>query len=153
MAFHPPVHREFVLALRILDAVGLPYAEAWRMLTPVAARLGLPRPSYSSVRRIVIVERERKRRQADELDLLLGDLLAGRFPYVFVEHKITGGAGWEDAGLEGRAGWRPQAVAAMPGRIRRGGRVSPASLIPGLIGSVSGGAPKESRVRPTSGFP
>lgn len=90
MAFHPPVHREFVLALRVLDAFGMPYAEAWRLLRPVSARLGIPRPSYSSVRRIVIAERERKRRRADELDRLLADLFAGRFPYVTVEHKVIG---------------------------------------------------------------
>jgi hypothetical protein len=99
VAFRSPVHREFVLALRILDAVGLPYAEAWRMLTPVATRLGIPRPSYSSVRRIVIADRARKRERADELDRLFADLLKGRFPYVFVEHKIVGGVGREDAGL------------------------------------------------------
>ena len=51
---HAPVHPGFVLALRVLDALGMPYAEAWRLLRPVAARLGIPRPSYSSVRRIVI---------------------------------------------------------------------------------------------------
>ena len=106
MAFHPPVHREFVLALRVIDAFGLPYAEAWRCLRPVAARLGVPRPSYSSVRRVVIAERARKRRHADELDLLLSDLLRGRFPLVFVEHKligtrtVSGRYGYEDGGLE-----------------------------------------------------
>jgi hypothetical protein len=68
----------------------MPYAEAWRLLSPVAARLGIPRPSYSSVRRIVIAERERKRPKSDELDRLLADLFAGRFPYVFVEHKLIG---------------------------------------------------------------
>src|SRR6266545_3340899 len=47
------------------------YAEAWRLLSPVAARLGTPRPSYSSVRRILLAERERKRRNSDELDRLL----------------------------------------------------------------------------------
>ena len=106
MAFHPPVHREFVLALRVIDAFGMPYAEAWRCLSPTAARLGIPRPSYSSVRRIVLAERARKRRHADELDLLLGDLLRGRFPLVFVEHKligtrtVSGRYGYEDEGLE-----------------------------------------------------
>jgi hypothetical protein len=90
VAWHPPVHHEFVLALRVLDAIGLPYAEAWRMLQPTAARLGVPRPSYSSVRRIVIAERARKQRNADDLDRLIADLLAGRFPYVFVEHKLVG---------------------------------------------------------------
>ena len=89
MAFHPPVHPEFVLALRVLDAFGMPYAEAWRLLRPVSARLGVPRPSYSSVRRIVIAERSRKRENADLLDMLLADLFTGRFPYRFVEHKVT----------------------------------------------------------------
>jgi hypothetical protein len=90
MAFHPPVRGEFVLALRILDVLGLPYAEAWRMLRPVARRLGVPRPSYSSVRRILIAERERKRRNKEDLDRFLGDVLAGRVPYVTVEHKLIG---------------------------------------------------------------
>ena len=90
MAFYPPVHPDFVIALRILDALGLPYAEAWRMLRPVAVRLGIPRPSYSTVRRVVIAERARKRRNAEDLDQLLADLFAGRFPYVTVEHKLIG---------------------------------------------------------------
>jgi hypothetical protein len=90
VTFRPPVDREFVLALRVLDAFGMPYAEAWRLLRPVAVRLGAPRPSYSTVRRVVIAERERKRRNSDELDRLLADLFTGRFPYVFVEHKVIG---------------------------------------------------------------
>jgi hypothetical protein len=90
VAFHPPVHPEFVLALRVLDAFGMPYAEAWRLLRPVSARLGVPRPSYSSVRRIVIAERSRKRENADLLDVLLAELFTGRFPYRFVEHKVVG---------------------------------------------------------------
>jgi hypothetical protein len=90
VAFHPPVHPEFVLALRVLDAFGMPYAEAWRLLRPVSARLGVPRPSYSSVRRILIAERARKRENADLLDMLLADLFTGRFPYRFVEHKVVG---------------------------------------------------------------
>jgi hypothetical protein len=90
MAFHPPVHREFVLALRVLDAFGMPYAEAWRLLRPVSGRLGVPRPSYSTVRRILIAERERKRRQVEDLDRLLADLFTGRFPFVTVEHKVVG---------------------------------------------------------------
>ena len=88
MAFHPPVHPGFVGALRVLDEFDLPYAETWRMLRPVARRLGIPRPSYSTVRRICIAERERKRRRKDELDRFLADVLAGKFPYVTVEHKL-----------------------------------------------------------------
>jgi hypothetical protein len=88
VAFHPPVHPGFVGALRVLDEFDLPYAEAWRMLSPVARRLGVPRPSYSTVRRICIAERERKRRRKDELDRFLADVLAGKFPYVTVERKL-----------------------------------------------------------------
>jgi hypothetical protein len=88
VAFHPPVHPEFVRALRILDAFGMPYADAWRLLVPVAVRLGIPRPSYSTVRRIVIADRARKRRNAEDLDQLLADLFAGRFPHRIVEHKL-----------------------------------------------------------------
>lgn len=99
MAFHPPVHPEFVLALRVLDAFGMPYAEAWRLLRPVAARLDVPRPSYSTVRRVVIAERRRKQENIELLDVLLADLFAGRFPYRAVEHKVAGGPGWEDAGV------------------------------------------------------
>jgi hypothetical protein len=90
VAFHPPVHPEFVLALRVLDAFGMSYAEAWRLLRPVSARLGVPRPSYSSVRRILIAERARKQENADLLDVLLADLFRGRFPYRFVEHEVIG---------------------------------------------------------------
>ena len=90
VTFHPPVHRGFVGALRVLDEFDLPYADAWRLLRPVAARLGIPRPSYAAVRRILIAERARKRRNADDLDQLLADLFAGRFPYVTVEHKLIG---------------------------------------------------------------
>lgn len=80
MTWHPPVHPEFVQALRVLDAIGLPYAEAWRMLRPVGARIGLPRPSYFTVRRIVIAERRRKRERAEALDRVLADLLRGMPP-------------------------------------------------------------------------
>jgi hypothetical protein len=90
VAFHPPVHPGFVGALRLLDEFDLAYAEAWRLLRPVAARLGIPRPSYSTVRRICIAERERKRRNKDELDRFIGDVLAGKVPYVTVEHKLIG---------------------------------------------------------------
>ena len=90
MSFHPPVHPEFVRALRILDAFGMPYAEALRMLVPVAVRLGVPRPSYYTVRRVLMAERARKRRNADDLDRLLGDLFAGRSPLVALQHKASG---------------------------------------------------------------
>lgn len=65
----------------MLDAVGMRYAEAWRMLIPVSARLNEPRPSYFTVRRILMAERKRKRERAEELDRVLSDMFRGRFPY------------------------------------------------------------------------
>lgn len=90
MAFHPPVDPRFVLALRLLAVFDVSYAEAWRLLRPVAARLGIPRPSYYSVRRILMVERAQNRRRKDELDRLMSDLLTGRAPFVTVQHKVFG---------------------------------------------------------------
>lgn len=90
MAFHPPVDPRFVLALRLLAVFDVSYAEAWRLLRPVAARLGIPRPSYYSVRRILKVERAQNRRRKDELDRLMSDLLTGRAPFVTVQHKVFG---------------------------------------------------------------
>jgi hypothetical protein len=60
----------------------------------------IPRPSYSSVRRIVIAERRRKRENAELLDVLLADLFTGRFPTRFVEHKV-GVGGWRTLGSSG----------------------------------------------------
>jgi len=76
-----PIHPEFLVALRILDAVGLPYAELWRMLGPIAARLDRPRPSYWQVRRIVIEERRRKQARAEHLDNVLRDVIRGVAPF------------------------------------------------------------------------
>ena len=114
MAFHPPVHRAFVLALGVIDEEALSYAEAVRRLRSVAARLGIARPSYSTVRRILIAERQRRRRAEEELDRILGGILAGKAPFVLVEHKIVG---------TGPAGRRPSR--APPQRARRARR-SPA---------------------------
>lgn len=75
-----PLHPDFVVAMRVLDAFGLPYAELWRMLRPVAARLGTERPSYWRVRRFVIAERRLKAARSDELGEILRDLFAGLIP-------------------------------------------------------------------------
>jgi hypothetical protein len=80
VALCEPVHPEFVHAIRVLDAIGLPYAELWRMLSPTARRLDLPRPSYATVRRIAIAERRRKTRREKELDDVLSRTFAGLVP-------------------------------------------------------------------------
>lgn len=75
-----PLHPDYVIAMRVLDAFGLPYAELWRQLIPVSARLGVPRPSYWRVRRFVIADRKRKSTNTDALNRVLCDLFAQRLP-------------------------------------------------------------------------
>jgi hypothetical protein len=75
-----PLHPDFVIAMRVLDSFGMPYAELWRQLIPVSARLGIPRPSYWRVRRFVIAERRRKDRNTEALNRVLRDLFAQRSP-------------------------------------------------------------------------
>ena len=74
------LHPDFVVALRVLDSDGLPYAEALRQLVPVARRLGIPRPSYSSVRRFLVDERRRKAVRTERLERVLVDLSRGMAP-------------------------------------------------------------------------
>jgi hypothetical protein len=78
------LHPEFVAALEKLAARDVTNAEAWRLLIPVAKRVGLPRPSYWMVRRRLIDERrlrELRRRDRDELrERVVDPLLIGRAP-------------------------------------------------------------------------
>ena len=76
----PPIDSRFVGALRGFDHRGLSYAEAWRLLLPVAERLGRPRPSYFTVRRTLIVERHRRAWRKAAFDSVLGAVVAGRVP-------------------------------------------------------------------------
>jgi hypothetical protein len=66
--------------MRVLDSFGMPYAELWRQLIPVSARLGIPRPSYWCVRRFVIADRRRKTNNTEALNRVLCDLFAYRSP-------------------------------------------------------------------------
>jgi hypothetical protein len=77
-----PLHPDYVIAMRVLDAFGMPYAELWRQLIPVSERLGIPRPTYWRVRRFAIADRRRKDRNMEALDRVLCDLFAHRLPYV-----------------------------------------------------------------------
>lgn len=76
----PPIHPEFAEAIRSLDADGLPYAELWRRLTPIAARIGAPRPSYWMVRRLALAERRRARERAEYVERIVVDLMRGVVP-------------------------------------------------------------------------
>lgn len=55
----PRYDRRLIRAIRRLDDESLPIAEVWRRVGEAAERLGVPRPSYVHVRRIVVSERER----------------------------------------------------------------------------------------------
>ena len=62
------------------DSEGMPYAELWRLLRPVARRLGERQPSYSQLRRLAKATRPVKRLRKQELDLILSRTLAGLSP-------------------------------------------------------------------------
>ena len=79
--------------VRALDHDEQPAAEAWRLVAAAAERLGLARPSYSHVRRLVLAERALRRLRAKERAILNDAglaLLVGRVPNVlWVIDKVT----------------------------------------------------------------
>lgn len=75
-----PLDPEFVRAIHILDALGLPYAELWRLLRPVAVRIDKPRPSYWMVRRLAIAQREEKIARREYLLDIFEDMAKGVVP-------------------------------------------------------------------------
>jgi hypothetical protein len=77
VGYAPPLDDDLLAALRLLARLEIGYAEAWRALIPVAARHGLARPSYYTVRRVLDEERRRRKRAAERRDEILADLLSG----------------------------------------------------------------------------
>lgn len=67
MNFSPRVHWLLVQAAERADVDRLAISDVWRLVGVEADRLGLTRPSYHSVRRIVREERERRRARRDAL--------------------------------------------------------------------------------------
>lgn len=58
-------------------------AATWRLVSETAARIGLPRPSYPHVRRLVIDERRRRQARGELRDVLkeaASTIAAGRVP-------------------------------------------------------------------------
>ena len=71
--------------VRALDRDGQPAAETWRVVAAAAERLGLARPSYGHVRRLVRVERRLRQLRGDAREILTDAgvaLLVGRVPNV-----------------------------------------------------------------------
>ena len=75
-----PVDSRVVEAIQVLDARGLSYADIRRALRPLAKRLGMPPPSYTTVRRIAITERSVVDVRTEAADRILAKLLQGRLP-------------------------------------------------------------------------
>ena len=78
----PPPNPDLIAALEALDALGMPYAELWRLLRP-AQRLGCRPPTYWYVRRRAIESRRRKLNRARVVAELYGDMVTGFLPYRF----------------------------------------------------------------------
>jgi hypothetical protein len=75
-----PRLRELVAAL---DEDDTPVAATWRLVSETAANLGLPRPSYPHIRRLVQAERRRRRARAEIRDVVkeaASSIAAGRVP-------------------------------------------------------------------------
>jgi hypothetical protein len=75
-----PRLRELVAAF---EEDNVPAAEIWRLVSETAANVGLPRPSYPHVRRLVIAERRRRRARTELRDVLkeaASTIAAGRAP-------------------------------------------------------------------------
>ena len=75
-----PRLRELVAAL---DEDNVPTAVTWRLVAETAANVGLPRPSYPHVRRLVIAERRRRRARKELRDVLkeaANTIAGGRAP-------------------------------------------------------------------------
>ena len=75
-----PRLRELVAAL---DEDDTPVAATWRLVSETAGNLGLPRPSYPHIRRLVLAERRRRRPRAEIRDVVkeaTSTIAAGRVP-------------------------------------------------------------------------
>ena len=66
-----------------VDDIDAPVAETWRQVNESAAKLGLPRPSYPHVRRLVLLARRHRQLRRDLDDVLkqaASTFAAGRVP-------------------------------------------------------------------------
>ena len=83
----PRYDKSLLAALRRLDDGSQPIAETCRRMGEAADRLGLPRPSYVHVRRLVKAERERRAELAAASRDLVAELAAGKVPRDAVERR------------------------------------------------------------------
>ena len=76
----PRYHPRLIRAIRRLDDESLPIAEVWRRVGAAADCLGVSRPGYDHVRRIILAERERKAELREIRNEVVGTLATGRVP-------------------------------------------------------------------------
>lgn len=114
----PPNDPRVAILVASQEVEDVPIAEVWRQVGSAAERVGMGRPSYGHVRRLVRVERRRRvleRQGRAVLGKAAATLAAGRVPsavfvlerlrelerereLVFQEHKAFGGAAPPEAG-------------------------------------------------------
>jgi hypothetical protein len=70
-------------AVRALDDPSEPMAETCRRVGLAAERMGLPRPSYSHLRRYIREERERRAAIRAVLADVANDVIAGKVPHPY----------------------------------------------------------------------
>ena len=87
-----------------LDVPEAPMAETWRQVSAAAERLGIWRPSYQHVRRLVRIERRRRQLEAAGREVLgraATTLAAGRVPSaVLVLERLNELKGREELVLQ-----------------------------------------------------
>jgi hypothetical protein len=98
MRFAVPHDSRLSDLVRLLDEDGVPVAQTWRAVGEGAERLGLRRPGYGLVRRLVRVERHRRQVRAQVISVLKDAataFAAGRVPLGMIDDLAR--AGWERA--------------------------------------------------------
>jgi len=76
----PRYDPRILASIRRLDDTSESIAQTCRKVGEAAEALGLPRPSYVHLRRIVKAERQRAEETAELVGDLIGDVLGGRAP-------------------------------------------------------------------------
>jgi hypothetical protein len=95
--FAPRYDPRIFTALAVLDDRDVPMAEVNRRLGDACERLGIPRPSYVHVRRLLLVERERQDAERELREVrrqvlveLAQSAVTGHLPHPYeVEARIS----------------------------------------------------------------
>jgi hypothetical protein len=83
-----PIDERLVEAIQILDAQELTYAGIRRALRPLAARLGISTPAYTTVRRIAITERCIADAKTEAAEKIVAKVLQGRLPTPYELERL-----------------------------------------------------------------